>query len=118
MGRSPLFQVMFMLQHEASSVEELPDLTFTGLSHENSVAKFDLTLSLTDRKQGLQCAVEYNSDLFEASTITRLLDHWQAILEDIVLNPTRHTSDIALLTENERHQVLLNWNATRVAYPQ
>src|SRR5947209_6370105 len=82
------------------------------------MAKFDLTMNLVDSEQGLIGEVEYNSDLFEATTITRMLGHFQTMLEGIVANPAQRLSDLPLLTEAERQQLLVEWNATQTAYPK
>src|SRR5262249_4192966 len=56
--------------------------------------------------------LEYNTDLFEAETIARLLTHFQTLLEGIIQDPQAHVSDLPLLTQAERHQLLSEWNAT------
>src|SRR5438105_7136794 len=73
---------------------------------------------MTDTAQGLTGELQYNTKLFEAATITRMLGHFQTMLEGIVANPEQRLSDLPLLTEAERQQVLVEWNATQTAYPK
>ncbi|MEH2121099.1 amino acid adenylation domain-containing protein [Nostoc sp.] len=114
---TPLFQVMFVLQNAPMSALELPGLTLSLLESESRTAKFDLTLSLMETAQGLVGILEYNTDLFESSTISRMARHFQTLLEQIVANPQQRVSELALLTPAEKAQ-LAEWNDTSVEYPQ
>ncbi|GHO80001.1 hypothetical protein KSD_77720 [Ktedonobacter sp. SOSP1-85] len=120
LSRSPLFQVMFTLQQASSLASEqrplglqIEDFPQTGVT-----AKFDLTLTLTEASQGLWCEMEYNLDLFKESTITLLLSHWQTLLQAIVDTPQASIQALPVLSEQERQQVLLDWNQTEAAFPQ
>ena len=62
--------------------------------------------------------MEYNTDLFDAATITRLLGHFQTLLEGIVADPEQRLSALPLLTAAERQQLLVEWNDTTRAYPR
>src|SRR3712207_2358451 len=73
---------------------------------------------MTDTEQGLTAELEYNTDLFDAATITRMLGHFQTLLEGIVADPDQHISTLPLLTEAERHQLLVEWNDTQTKYPE
>ena len=79
---------------------------------QKKAAKFDLTLSIVDKEEGLDGSLEYNSDLFEEETIERMLGHYQILLEGVVANRERPISRLPLLTEAERQQLLVEWNAT------
>ncbi|MEH2232807.1 MAG: amino acid adenylation domain-containing protein [Nostoc sp.] len=114
---SPLFQVMFVLQNTPPGKLELPGLTLTPLEIENPTAKYDLTLLMTETEQGLTASLEYNSDLFDRATITRMAGHFQTLLEGIVANPQQRVSELPLLTIPERHQLLVEWNDTQAEYP-
>ncbi|TMC17286.1 MAG: methyltransferase domain-containing protein, partial [Chloroflexi bacterium] len=121
MSRTPLFQVMFVLQNTPGSSDAVWDLAqarATPLRREGTTSKFDLTLYVVHREQGLNCVLEYSTDLFEVETMSRLLGHWQTQLEGIVANPQAQLSDLPLLTEAEREQLLVQWNATQRDYPQ
>jgi hypothetical protein len=118
LSHQPLFQVMFVLENTPISGLELPDLTISSLNIDSSTAKFDLTLSMEDTEQGLVGSLEYNTDLFDATTISRMLGHFQTLLEGIVVNPEQRLSDLPLLTQPERQQLLVEWNDTQVDYPK
>ncbi|MCC5658371.1 amino acid adenylation domain-containing protein [Nostoc sp. XA010] len=114
---TPLFQVMFVLQNAPMSALELPNLTLSLLEGNGITAKFDLTLDMTETQSGLIGTFEYNSDLFQESTIKRMAGHLQTLLEAIVTNPQQRLSQLPLLTAPEEYQLLQKWNDTEVAYP-
>jgi amino acid adenylation domain-containing protein/non-ribosomal peptide synthase protein (TIGR01720 family) len=114
---NPLFQVMFVLQNTPDVKLELPGLTIT-LENEDVAAKFDLTLSIEETEQELIGSWEYNTDLFDAATIKRMVGHFQTLLEAIVANPQQRVSELSLLTATERHTLLVEWNNTQVDYPK
>jgi amino acid adenylation domain-containing protein len=117
-SRTPLFQVLFVLQNAPMPALSLSGLTVELLEPPSGVAKFDLTLEVTERDEGLAITVEYSTDLFEAATVTRLLEHYRTVLEGIVANPERRLSELPLLSEAERQQVLVEWNVTQAQYPK
>ncbi|HEY7492545.1 MAG TPA: amino acid adenylation domain-containing protein, partial [Candidatus Tectomicrobia bacterium] len=106
LSRTPLFQVVFVLANVPRRALALSGLTLRPLEVEGGTAKFDLTLYMTDTKQGLAGRVEYNTDLFDDATISRMLGHFQTLLEGLVENPDRRLADLPLLTDDERHQLL------------
>jgi len=117
----PLFQVMFILQNFnfPKTNLELPGLTLSPLERvETKTAQFDLTLDLVETKSGLTGRLEYNSDLFEAATIARMVGHFQTLLEGIVANPDQHLCDLPLLSAAEQHQLWEEWNQTAADYPK
>ncbi|AOX00349.1 hypothetical protein BJP34_13585 [Moorena producens PAL-8-15-08-1] len=118
LSHNPLFQVMFALQNATMGTIEIPGLTCSQLETESVVAKFDLSLSMKETSVGLQGEWIYNSDLFDGTTIRRWIEHFQVLLEGIVANPQQPVSQLPLLTEPERHQLLVEWNNTATDYPQ
>ncbi len=118
LSHNPLFQAMFVLQNAPMGILELPGLKLTPLELENVTSKFDLTLSMEETEQGLVGSWEYNSDLFDATTIQRMSRHFPTMLEGIVANPEQRLSQLPLLSADERHQLLLEWNDTQADYPQ
>jgi len=115
---NPLFQVVFALQSVPMEAPTLPGLTVTLLEVDNRTAKFDLTLELWERAEGLYGRLEYNTDLFEAGTIERMAKHFRTLLEGIVTDPGQRLWEPPLLTEAERHQLLVEWNDTEAGYPR
>jgi amino acid adenylation domain-containing protein len=117
-SRNPLFQVMFILQNAPRRDLELGGLEVSPVEVEIGTAKFDLTLSLSDRAQGLAGVLEYSTDLFDRETVERLAGHYRRLLEGAVDNPEERISRLPLLTEREQHQILVEWNDTRTEYPR
>ncbi len=132
---NPLFQVMFSF-HDA----QLPELSLPGLDIKlreaisNQSAKFDLDVVAIPRSeqrvsrtaksnsasletQGITLVWEYSSDLFDATSIQRMMGQYQTLLEGIVANPTLHLSELPLLTAAQKQQLLADWNATQTSYP-
>ena len=114
---NPLFQVMFILQNTPQPQLELPGLNLS-LEMENVTANFDLSLSIEETEQELLGSWEYNTDWFDATTIKRMVGHFQTLLECIVTNPQQPISALPILTAKERKQLLVEWNNTQKKYPQ
>ncbi|MGB8690508.1 MAG: amino acid adenylation domain-containing protein [Microcoleus sp.] len=115
---TPLFQVMFALDDDLVPAVELLDLAVSSYSVEIGTAKFDLTLSMENTADGLVAEWEYNADLFDEETIARMAGHFQTMLSGIVINPKQKISELPLLTETERQQLLVEWNNTQTNYPE
>ncbi|MDB9396157.1 non-ribosomal peptide synthetase [Microcystis aeruginosa] len=118
LSHTPLFQVAFVLQNTPKSEIAMTGLTVTDLPPENTTAKFDLTLAMVNTDDGLKGVWEYNTDLFESSTIERLSGHFLNLLGGIASNPQARISQLPLLTESETNQLLIEWNNTQVDYPE
>ncbi|MEH2305427.1 amino acid adenylation domain-containing protein [Nostoc sp.] len=115
---TPLFQVMFVLNNAPKSEIELTGLSVSSLTIESAIAKFDLSLSMESTTTGLVGGWEYNTDLFDSSTIERMTGHFVTLLEAIVANPQERISQLPILTAFEQQQLLIEWNDTQVDYPQ
>jgi amino acid adenylation domain-containing protein len=113
----PLFQTMFNLQDVPRQEIRLPGLTISDLDIERATARFDVTFLLAPTDKGLGLDVEYNIDLFDGSTIQRMLQHYRNLLEGIAANPDLRISNVPLLTEAETRQLLIEWNDTKTEYP-
>jgi amino acid adenylation domain-containing protein len=116
LSRTPLFQVMFIIQNVPRHKMELQGLILEELEFESGTAKFDLTLEVIEL-DGLQCTFEYNSDLFQRASIGRMIDHFKTIINAFIQNPDMRVSSLQLLSKQERHQILVDWNNTTVDYP-
>ena len=116
LSHSPFFQVMFVLQNTPTTTLNLTGLTVTSLEVDREMAMFDLTLSMVEETNSLRGFIEYNTDLFDAATISRMLGHWQTLLQGIVTNPDQRLSDLPILTEAERQNLLIEWNKTQREY--
>src|SRR6185312_14572075 len=98
LSRSPLFQVLFALQNAPSPDLELPGLSWTALSAPATTSKFDLSLSLAEGAAGLTGVVEYNTDLFDAATVSRLVRAFERLLSAAVHQPDRPIGELAVMT--------------------
>jgi amino acid adenylation domain-containing protein len=109
----PLFQVLLTLEPPLATLPS--GWTLTQMDVTVGSAKFDLSLELDDRPEGLIGRFEYNSDLFDAATIDRMVGHWQTLLAGIVAHPTLRLTELPILTAAERTQLLVAWNETQTA---
>jgi aspartate racemase len=123
-SRNPLFQVMFVLQ---SSIGQRggpsPAPSYQGTSSTESAvsygsSKFDLTLYLAEDNGGISAICEYSTDLFEDTTITRMIGHWQTLLRSISASPDVPLARLPILPPAERSRLLTAWNRTATNYPR
>ncbi len=115
---SPLFQVLFVLQNVAPEELQLAGLELQFLEVTNETVKFDLTLTVAEEAEGLRASLHYNTDLFAAATIERMVGNFQVLLAGILSDQERPLAQLPLMSEAERRQVLVDWNQTQAAYPQ
>ncbi|HEU4508039.1 MAG TPA: amino acid adenylation domain-containing protein [Pyrinomonadaceae bacterium] len=118
LAHTPLFQVVFTLQNAPMPRAELDKLSVAGLAVERATAKFDLGLNISGTPGELQGALEYNTDLFDAATIRRMVSHLEILLANVVSNPDQRLSELPLLTPAEVEHVVFEWNDTAVDYPR
>jgi amino acid adenylation domain-containing protein len=69
-------------------------------------------------ESGLRGWIDYNADLFDRATITRMIDHFHTLLEGIIANPENPIGSLALLSEAEKHRLLVEWSGTEKNYPR
>lgn len=106
-GRTPLFQSMFVLQNAGvGKTLGMDGLASTWIEPEIETARFELTLSISNGPTSLICVIDYSTDLFLESTIVRMAEHFQALLDGMLKHPTLPISQLSLTTENERTQLL------------
>jgi amino acid adenylation domain-containing protein/thioester reductase-like protein len=131
-GRPPLFETMFIMQRAQVMDEQgvsafalgIPGahLQLDGMRVESFPlkglpAQFDLTLMMAEVDGDLTAAFHYNTYLFDVLTISRMLAHLEALLEEIVATPDRRLSQLRMLLESEKQQLLVDWNKTGKDYP-
>src|SRR5579885_1001744 len=117
LSRSPLFQVMFALQNAPQPPVQFRDVTVSLLPTPMQSAKFDLSLFLWETEDGLGGCFEYNTDLFEESTIVRMSEHLQAVLHALAQVPDQRLSELTVLTAQEQALILRQWNDTGSVLP-
>ncbi|MGH7561803.1 MAG: amino acid adenylation domain-containing protein [Gemmatimonadales bacterium] len=118
MGQSPLFQVAFLLQGEATIPLSLDGAETATEGTDIGASKFDLTLGLVDGPKGLLGTLEYRSDLFDAATVDRFVTHLEVLLPAIAADQSLPVSRLPLLPDAERLRVVSEWNATAADYPR
>ena len=117
LSHTPLFQVFFNMLNLQDTRIALPGLTVEVLSPAAVESKFDLTLYVRDQHESLQCDLVYNTDLFEAATIGRMLGHFQTLLAGIVAHPDQRLSTFPLLTATERTRQSMRGHRVHPAHP-
>jgi amino acid adenylation domain-containing protein len=116
LSRNPMLQVMF------SVVPAFPSLTMPGLTCEpipfdNNSEAADLAVELTNALNSAQLRFSYSTDLFDTSTIDRMMGHLQTLLRSAVADPQQKVAALPLLTDAEHRQIVVTWNDTKVDYP-
>ena len=117
LSHTPLFQVMFALQNAPRGDAEMAGLTIRMLKAESETSKFDLLLNLREGAERLEGWIEYSTELFEGQTIRRMTAHFELLLRGMVAEPGRRVAELAILTEAEKRQLLVEWNDTQSEYP-
>jgi hypothetical protein len=110
-SRQALFQVMFMLQSYPWAALEWPEIRLTPLPGGHWTSKFDLTLEVFEGADELIGRMEYATDLFERSTIERLVNGLQALLESAIAKPEQRVSELPILGPVELDDMMHEWNA-------
>lgn len=114
--RNPLFQVLFVLQNNEDPVLRFPGLEVEPLPVRTDTAKFDLLLEMTEEAGTLKGSFEYSTDLFDGSTIGRMVAHFRTLLEGIAADPDQKLSELPLMTPQERHRILVECRGARTDY--
>jgi amino acid adenylation domain-containing protein len=118
MSYTPFFQVMFSLQTDAMDYRlDLPGLVIERLPLKSHSSKFDLMVNLVHQHGRISIEAEFNSDLFTAKTIQRLLKHFETLLQGIAADPEIRIHQLPLLTETENRQFTQDWSSTATEYP-
>jgi amino acid adenylation domain-containing protein/non-ribosomal peptide synthase protein (TIGR01720 family) len=117
-SRNPLFDLMFTLQNMDMPELEIPGLKQTPYRFETAISKFDLTLIAWETKNGLSFSFEYCTKLFKESTVKRFITCFNTIVSAVIEDPEIRLSQLEIITEEEKEQVLYRFNDTRAVYPK
>ncbi|MCP4663851.1 MAG: AMP-binding protein, partial [bacterium] len=116
LSTTPLFQVMFVLQNAPQETLDLPGLTLRPLATQGAgTANFEWTLTLEESAAGIVGGLEYQTDLYDPTTIERFLARFERLLRGAVDHPEARLSELPWLTRSECHQLLAAWNDTTLA---
>ncbi|NOQ25399.1 MAG: amino acid adenylation domain-containing protein [Bacteroidales bacterium] len=114
-GRNPIFDVMFNLLNQAEyngSINEDIDN-----SHKKGTSKFDLNLTAIEFENNISLSIEYSTRLFKEETLDRFINYFKQIVAQLTRKSELKISAIDILTEDEKHQVLYEFNNTKADYP-
>ncbi len=116
LSRNPLYEVMFVLQNTPTSVQEVSGLSLRTLEFDSGTSQLDIFLSMFEFQEGLTGCLEYNTDIFDATTIARFINNFQTLLENVLANPEQGICELSLLNASEKEQLLLTFNQTNADY--
>jgi natural product biosynthesis luciferase-like monooxygenase protein/amino acid adenylation domain-containing protein/non-ribosomal peptide synthase protein (TIGR01720 family) len=118
LSHAPVFQVIFVFQNNPAPRVEAAGLTFGRYPIEPRSVQADLTLHLNPTGSGLTGSIVYRTDLFLARTARAMSRQLGVLLEDALSHSSRSIRELTLLTDQERQQVLVEWNQTRTSFPE
>ncbi|HEX7239937.1 MAG TPA: amino acid adenylation domain-containing protein, partial [Longimicrobiaceae bacterium] len=118
LAHTPLFQSVFALQNQERGELRMGSLEAEPLDGGAETARFDLRLAMAEAEGGMEGSLLYRSDLFDAATAERLVGHLSMLLAEMAADPDRPLSALPAATPAERERMLVEWNATAVAWPQ
>ena len=116
-GRNPIFDVAFIYQNMDISNIQADNLTFSAYEFNTRTAKFDISLEACEKDETILINAEYSTGLFFKSTIERMLSHFSNIVTEIIANQDIIISDIQMLSESEKNQLVYDFNDSTAKYP-
>ncbi len=114
-SHTPLFQSMFTLEPPIPPLDSGWQLTQMDI--DTGATKYDLYLELDERRNGILARFHYSTDLFDRSSVVRMTEQWMTVLEAVVANPAAQVRELPVLPEQQRQQLVVNWNATETSAP-
>jgi amino acid adenylation domain-containing protein len=115
LAANPLFRVLFAVQNAPIGAVELPGLSLSPLAFEMKMALFDLELSFADFGGGMTADISYSTELFDRPTVRRLAAHLETLLREVMADAGGRISAAPLLSQEERQQIVREWNDTEAA---
>ncbi|MCH9647872.1 MAG: amino acid adenylation domain-containing protein [Deltaproteobacteria bacterium] len=118
LARAPLTQATFVLQNVHISPPRLRGLELTQFQQTPTLtARDDLLLGLWETGDTPEGWLEYNTDIFDRSTIERMAGHFLRLLEGALEDPRRPLDELPMASVGERQQLLREWNDSHRPYP-
>ncbi|WP_038828827.1 condensation domain-containing protein, partial [Bacillus subtilis] len=118
MSRNAIFDVMFVLQNMDQEAGKVEGLEIKPFEWEYEIAKFDLMLTVVEWNGQLNCMLEYATSLYEEATIVRMTKHFTHLVDNILAHPHTKLSELSMVLEEERMQLLRDFNDTKAEYPR
>jgi len=117
-SRNPLCSVNYTVQESFTVGASHGGLRMLDIEPVSAGAIYELNVMVTNRRDGWHLSCEYNTDLFESETITRLLGHFRNLLHAVGNDPACRISELPLLDNDERRTILEDWNRTGLSFPE
>ncbi len=117
-SRNPLFDVMFTLQNVDMGEIEVAGIKLKPHNLENRISKFDMTVEAVELVNSMSINIQYCTKLFSRTTIERMYRHLENIIQAVTENIDIKLSQVDMLTEEERQQILIDFNNTKADYPK
>jgi amino acid adenylation domain-containing protein len=117
LGRTPIYQAIINILNVPKRQRSIPGLEIDLFLHEQILVDFDISMELFNHSDYFEAALYYNTDLFDESTILRMANHYQNILQEMLHKPDSSVSEQEMLSAAERRQILVDWNNTYTQYP-
>ncbi|MCZ8520301.1 MULTISPECIES: non-ribosomal peptide synthase/polyketide synthase [Paenibacillus] len=118
LSRNPLFDTMLVLQNTEQGEQEIEGLRFTPYGNSHPAAKFDLTLTVTEAGDALECTIEYATAIFKRETAERMAGHFAQLLRTAAANPQGTLAAIDIVTPQEKARLAEFWSAAPADYPR
>ncbi|MGI9290821.1 MAG: amino acid adenylation domain-containing protein, partial [Gammaproteobacteria bacterium] len=112
MSHTPIFQVMLVMQNEENGQPDFGELELSYPEFEMGIAKFDLLLEVATSTNGMRTGLQFNTDLFESTTIARMLTQFETLLRAVTARSDTKLSGLSLLDQSERETVVEKFNDT------
>ncbi|NOQ25380.1 MAG: amino acid adenylation domain-containing protein [Bacteroidales bacterium] len=117
-GHNLLFNTMFVFQNIEKKALEIPELKLTSHSSGHTVSRFDQTLAVVESQGQLFLTFDYSTELYKKETIERFITYFKKIVSDIITDQSKKISEIEIVTESEKQQLLIDFNNTDAVYPK
>ncbi|NHN25908.1 amino acid adenylation domain-containing protein [Flavobacterium jejuense] len=116
-SRNPLFDVFFSYQNFEEPELSIPGLTLSPYNSGHIDSKFDISLNVIEHNEKLFLGIEYSTELFKKEKIESIIGYFNKIVDAVIENRDVKIGDIDVLSEDEKHQLLFDFNNTKVIYP-
>ncbi len=114
----PWLQAYFVFQKAFMTPQQMPELSLNPLRSISPGAMFEWSLGVLERNEGIRLQLEYNTDLYDQSTIDRMLHHFQRLLEGILADSSARICELPIMTPEEVRQLTVDWNQTELEVPR
>ncbi len=115
---TPIVQTMFVLHTAPQRALKFGDASVEFVDVNTGTSKFDMVFSIEQTQDGLIADLEYNADLFDETSAASLLENFSTLLERIAADPEKRVSELSLVSEEQKRQLLVDWNQTVRSYPR